>query len=153
MLWPGCFLSKISLCATPVLVSDGTILPSEGEIEHGSSVSLRCDQGYFVSGPETRRCNHGDWAGGGAEAPKCVGKPCALPFIPGGGRYLGNGGNYRPTQLVPHGTAIDFECDELKSTGSDGQPLRCERGRLLPENPGETIFALLLPPGTSFATR
>ena len=63
--------------------------------------------------------------------------------IPGGGHYLGNGGNYRPGQLIPHGTFIDFECDELKSTGTDGRPLRCERGMLLPEKPGGQVCSFL----------
>lgn len=38
---------------------------------------------------------YGKWTGS-AETPKCVGNPCRLPEIPGGGgKYIGNGGNYR----------------------------------------------------------
>lgn len=40
------------------------LLPNEGEIEHGKEVDLECDEGYYRSGPDRRRC----WQGGGGEA-------------------------------------------------------------------------------------
>jgi len=64
--------------------ADGALLPSGGEVSHGQRVSLRCQEGYFVSGDETRKCSFGEWSGS-AEEPKCVGNPCELVDIPGGG--------------------------------------------------------------------
>eukprot|EP00095_Tigriopus_kingsejongensis_P012469 maker-scaffold323_size206388-snap-gene-0.11 protein:Tk12469 transcript:maker-scaffold323_size206388-snap-gene-0.11-mRNA-1 annotation:"von willebrand factor type egf and pentraxin domain-containing protein 1" len=124
-------------CHLPRLFEGGkfklgsAILPNEGEIEHGKEVDLECDDGYFLSGPERRRCWFGEWTGS-AENPKCVGNPCKLQEIPGGGRYVGNGGNYRPGQLIPHNALIEFECDEVKNVM---QPLECKRGALIPEPP------------------
>lgn len=131
---PECLPRK---CRLPRLFEGGkfklenVILPNEGEIEHGKEVDLECDQGYFLSGPERRRCWFGEWTGS-AETPKCVGNPCEILEIPGGGRYIGNGGNYRPGQLIPHNALIEFECDEVKNVI---QPLQCNRGKLTPEPP------------------
>ncbi len=47
----GCRLSESGEGGIFVRDLDRSILPGEGEIEHGASVSIRCDQGYFVSGP------------------------------------------------------------------------------------------------------
>ena len=110
---------------------DNILLPNEGEIEHGRQVHLECDEGYHRAGPEIRRCWYGEWTGS-AETPKCVGDPCKLRPIAGGGRYLGNGGNYRPGQMIPHAAQIEFECDEVKNVV---EPLICRQGRLLPEEP------------------
>ena len=45
---------------------------------------------------------------------------------------------------MPHGTFVDFDCAEGEAKSGDGGPLKCDRGRLLPENPGITYKKQLL---------
>ena len=110
------------------------ILPNLGQIEHGKEVELSCEDGYHRAGPEKRRCWYGEWSSGTGEEPKCVGNPCRLAEIGGGGRYIGNGGNYRPGQLIPDGSRIDFECPGgERDKNVRGEALLCQRGSLTPQ--------------------
>ncbi len=72
----GCRVPRAGEGGAFVRDLDDSILQGEGEIEHGASISIRCDQGFSVSaGPETRKCSFGEWVGGGAEMPRCVENP------------------------------------------------------------------------------
>ena len=112
--------------------SGSVILPREGEVVDGTTVELECDDGYFADDEPRRRCVNGEWTGGGAAMPTCTGNPCPLNEISGGGRFIGNGGNYATGQLIPHNAVIDFECPDLKSPSGS---LRCDRGKLAPAEP------------------
>ena len=91
----------------------------------------------------------GEWTGS-AETPKCVGDTCELPAIGGsGGKYLGNGGNFRAGQHILHNAFIEFQCPEEGTEKNEEYPLKCNKGRLWPQPPKCLTKSPAAPPAAS----
>lgn len=48
---------------------------------------------------------------------------------------IGNGGNYRAGQVIPHDALLNYQCPGEAERDPQKPPLQCKLGRLIPANP------------------
>ena len=48
---------------------------------------------------------------------------------------LGNGGNYRAGQVIPHDALLNYQCPGEAKRDPNKPPLQCKLGHLVPSNP------------------
>nr|XP_042910927.1 sushi, von Willebrand factor type A, EGF and pentraxin domain-containing protein 1 [Parasteatoda tepidariorum] len=97
-------------------------------MEHSEVITLSCDQGYQLMGPEALRCWYGEWAVN--KMPKCLPGPCQLEEL-SHGRYLEG---YRAGLTISHGSSIRYSC-EMDYMKSIPDPVQCFEGKLRPGVP------------------
>ncbi|KAF8794979.1 Locomotion-related protein Hikaru genki like protein [Argiope bruennichi] len=97
-------------------------------IEHSEVVTLSCDDGFQLLGPEALRCWYGEWAVN--KMPKCLPGPCELRDI-ANGSYLDG---YRAGLTISHGSSVRYSCD-LDFAKAVPDPVQCLEGKLRSDVP------------------
>ncbi|KAG8189218.1 hypothetical protein JTE90_013750 [Oedothorax gibbosus] len=101
---------------------------SQGAVEHSEVITLSCEEGFQLLGPEALRCWYGEWDVN--KMPKCLPGPCELKDIVHG-TYLDG---YRTGLTISHGSSIRYTCDEDHAKAVP-DPVQCLEGRLKPDVP------------------
>ncbi|GBM03078.1 Protein lev-9 [Araneus ventricosus] len=97
-------------------------------LEHSEVVTLSCDDGFQLLGPEALRCWYGEWAVN--KMPKCLPGPCELRDI-ANGSYLDG---YRAGLTISHGSSVRYTCDtDFAKAVPD--PVQCLEQKLRPDVP------------------
>ncbi|GFY59685.1 sushi, von Willebrand factor type A, EGF and pentraxin domain-containing protein 1 [Trichonephila inaurata madagascariensis] len=97
-------------------------------IEHSEVVTLSCDDGFQLLGPEALRCWYGEWAVN--KMPKCLPGPCELRDI-ANGTYLDG---YRSGLTISHGSSVRYSCEPNFAKGVP-DPVQCLEGKLRSDVP------------------
>ena len=49
--------------------------------------------------------------------------------------FLGNGGNFRAGQVIPHDVLLNYQCPGEAERDPTKPPIQCKLGHLVPSNP------------------
>jgi len=104
----GC-RGEFELCIEREIFCDVVEDPSHGSrvgnnFKVGSSVEIKCDEGYLINGPTTLTCvQHADLGQWDATTPTCKEHVCGAPEAPINGNVVGD--DYR------HGSTVTYECN------------------------------------------
>ncbi|NXP59685.1 F13B factor, partial [Chloropsis cyanopogon] len=116
-------------CASPPVIKNGVVLgPLLASYKNGSWVEYGCQHYYFLDGPSTVYCDHGNWT----EQPTCL-EPCTLNVTDMDSNNLTL--KWRREELVfLHGDLIEFECKQgygfLQTASPSPGRTQCDHGRL-----------------------
>jgi len=111
-----------------------SLIPDQSRIDHSSSVSYGCQDGFQMEGYEYEetlefRCWYGQWKYSGArmDFPECKPKPCYLPI---GVRYIDIQNNW-----LQSGDSQSFYCVDNKVKSPSTGQISCLNGNLVPHPP------------------
>uniref|UniRef100_A0A3P8UI24 E-selectin n=1 Tax=Cynoglossus semilaevis TaxID=244447 RepID=A0A3P8UI24_CYNSE len=115
-------------CVGPYMVQNSWVNLTEnnrGLFPVGTVLQYSCDPGYLPDGPSILTCTTlGHWS---SEPPQCIRTGACLPLTkPENGGYSCHPS---PCRMYPHGTVIEFFCDEGFILSGDYNYLTCEDGQ------------------------
>ncbi|XP_072545838.1 sushi domain-containing protein 4-like [Salminus brasiliensis] len=114
-------------CVRPFSIQHGRVNVTEtnrGSFPVGAVLQYNCDSGYTVDGPSIVICTReGLWSSG---PPRCLHNTvCGPPFEPENGGYSCHPS---PCHHLPHGTVVEYFCDEGYTLKGDYKYLTCQNG-------------------------